>query len=216
MKAYIYIIKCSDDSYYIGSTTRLKERFLEHASGNGAVHTMKRLPLELVYYERCENLNTAQLREKEIKGWSRKKKEHLITSKQWQSIFQIAVYAIIQDKSGNVLLMRHTDKGDFMLPGGGVESNESLEVALKREVREEISANIEDSELVIIHQKVEKNQMIFVYKSHLIDIDFKQNNEAAEIKCFDPHQLPKNIANSSKTRIEHYINNSTYPIILTE
>lgn len=78
MKGYMYILLCSDNSYYTGSTIDLKKRLLQHQTGEGANHTKKRLPVTLVYYEEYERIDLAFKREKQIQRWSRIKKEALI------------------------------------------------------------------------------------------------------------------------------------------
>ena len=75
---YMYILKCADGSYYTGSTWNLERRLAEHQSGLGANHTAKRLPVELVYCEEYGRVEDAFCREKQVQGWSRKKKEALI------------------------------------------------------------------------------------------------------------------------------------------
>ena len=74
----MYILECSDGSYYTGSTTNLELRLQQHQSGEGANHTKKRLPVTLVYYEKYSRIDEAFYREKQVQGWSRKKKEALI------------------------------------------------------------------------------------------------------------------------------------------
>ncbi len=78
MSAYMYILKCSDNSYYVGSTKDLQLRFEQHSNGMGSEYTKRRLPVELVYYEECLSIKEAFLREKQVQGWSRKKREALI------------------------------------------------------------------------------------------------------------------------------------------
>ena len=78
MKGFMYILLCSDGSYYTGSTIDLEKRIDEHQNGNGANHTKKRLPIELVYFEEFERIDIAFNREKQIQKWSRIKKEALI------------------------------------------------------------------------------------------------------------------------------------------
>jgi len=56
----------------------LERRFKQHQNGEGANHTKKRLPVELVYFEEFERIDKAFYREKQVQGWSRKKKEALI------------------------------------------------------------------------------------------------------------------------------------------
>ena len=76
--AYMYILKCADGSYYVGSTTDLARRLEEHKAGIGAEYTKRRLPVELAYFEECQSVEEAFLREKQVQGWSRKKREALI------------------------------------------------------------------------------------------------------------------------------------------
>jgi putative endonuclease len=73
---YVYILKCSDSSYYTGLTNNIERRFQEHQSGeNSTSYTFKKRPVELVFCEEFLDVNQAISFEKQIKGWSRKKKE---------------------------------------------------------------------------------------------------------------------------------------------
>ncbi len=85
----MYILECVDGSYYTGSTIDLGKRLLEHSNGEGANHTKKRLPVELIYFEEFERIDLAFYREKQIQGWSRKKKEALIT-KNYDELHKLA------------------------------------------------------------------------------------------------------------------------------
>ncbi|GAB4494474.1 MAG: hypothetical protein OHK0045_25750 [Raineya sp.] len=78
MGAFVYILKCSDGTYYVGSTKNIELRLLQHQNGEGANYTKKRLPVELVYYEEYARIDEAFYREKQLQGWSRKKKEALM------------------------------------------------------------------------------------------------------------------------------------------
>jgi putative endonuclease len=75
---WMYILECCDGSYYTGSTIDLQRRLIQHQSGVGANHTKKRLPIKLVFSEEYQRIDTAFYREKQVQGWSRKKKEALI------------------------------------------------------------------------------------------------------------------------------------------
>jgi len=78
MKGYMYILKCSNGQYYTGSTNDLDRRLAQHQNGEGANFTKKYLPVELVYFEEFQRIDEAFYREKQVQGWSRKKKEALI------------------------------------------------------------------------------------------------------------------------------------------
>ena len=77
--SYLYILKCSDDSYYTGVTSNLTQRMYQHESAfYPDCYTASRRPLELVFYAEFTNIGFAIDKEKQIKKWSRAKKEALI------------------------------------------------------------------------------------------------------------------------------------------
>jgi len=75
---WMYILECCDGGYYVGSTIDLPRRLEQHQSGQGANYTRKRLPVKLVYCEFYDLISKAYQRERQIHGWTRKKKEALI------------------------------------------------------------------------------------------------------------------------------------------
>lgn len=80
MNAWVYILRCADGSYYTGSArgSDLGPRIGEHQAGVGGDYTSRRLPVELVFSESFERITDAISVERQIKGWSRAKKEALI------------------------------------------------------------------------------------------------------------------------------------------
>jgi len=72
-----YMVRCSDGSLYAGMTNDLKERIKEHNWGVKSEFTTMRRPIVLIWQEEQPNRETARKREKEIKGWSRRKKLEL-------------------------------------------------------------------------------------------------------------------------------------------
>jgi predicted GIY-YIG superfamily endonuclease len=75
---FVYILKCADGSYYTKSTNSLERRLWEHQTGFIKGYTSERLPVELVWSIDFANEHEAFLFERQIKGWSRAKKEALI------------------------------------------------------------------------------------------------------------------------------------------
>jgi putative endonuclease len=75
---FTYILLCGDGSYYTGSTVDLERRIQQHKDGEGANHTRKNPPVELVYYEDYSLVSQAFYLEKQIQKWSRRKKDALI------------------------------------------------------------------------------------------------------------------------------------------
>lgn len=77
---FVYIVACSDKSYYTGVTNNLEKRIYEHNFGNNPKsYTYSRRPVKLVFSQCFTNVKEAIIAEKQIKGWSRKKKEALIS-----------------------------------------------------------------------------------------------------------------------------------------
>ncbi len=75
----VYILLCADGSYYTGSTKKpVEERVWEHNNLQGDSYCARRRPVELIYFEVHSRLTDGHARERQIKGWSRAKKEKLI------------------------------------------------------------------------------------------------------------------------------------------
>ncbi len=88
---YVYILKCSDDSFYTGVTNNLERRLKEHKLGiNKGSYTFDKRPLKLVYYEICSNAEQAIQLEKRIKGWTRRKKQALI-DRNWDKLKEYSI-----------------------------------------------------------------------------------------------------------------------------
>lgn len=78
---YIYILKCSDGTFYTGYTIDIENRIKVHNSGKGAKYTRARLPVELAYFEKYELKTEAMKREYQIKQLCRREKLNLIEEK---------------------------------------------------------------------------------------------------------------------------------------
>ena len=76
--AYMYILKCADGSFYVGSTVHLERRVAEHQLGLGAQYTRKRRPVTVVFAEEFARIDEAFAREKQVQNWSRAKRAALI------------------------------------------------------------------------------------------------------------------------------------------
>jgi len=75
---YVYILRCADDSFYVGLAQDLDGRVSAHNDGRGAAYTFKRRPVHLVYSEVFHSEDEAVGRERQLKRWSPAKKEALI------------------------------------------------------------------------------------------------------------------------------------------
>ena len=87
---FVYMLRCSDGSYYIGVTNNYELRIAQHQEGTDPeCYTFTRRPLELVHLETFSEITDAIAREKQLKRWSRKKKEALM-AKNWEELPDLA------------------------------------------------------------------------------------------------------------------------------
>jgi putative endonuclease len=79
MGAFVYMLRCSDGSYYVGSTrTTLEERIAQHNAAILDGYTARRRPVTLVFSQEFDRITDAIAAERQLKGWRREKKEALI------------------------------------------------------------------------------------------------------------------------------------------
>jgi predicted GIY-YIG superfamily endonuclease len=75
---FVYILECADGSFYVGQTKNLILRLRAHEAGTASTHTRKRRPVRLVYSELQRSREAAAQRERQLKGWTHRKKEALV------------------------------------------------------------------------------------------------------------------------------------------
>ncbi|HEX8238486.1 MAG TPA: TrmJ/YjtD family RNA methyltransferase [Allosphingosinicella sp.] len=89
MDFYTYLLRCADGHYYAGHTDDLDVRIAQHQSGAIAGYTQKRRPVQLIWADRFPDRDSAFAAERQIKGWSRAKKEALIRG-DWEALRELA------------------------------------------------------------------------------------------------------------------------------
>ena len=99
MGFYVYILKCADGSYYTGHTDQIEVRLAAHQSGQIRGYTYERRPIQLVFAEEVGTRDDAFRRERQIKGWSRSKKEAMIAN-DWEGLVRLSrAYSDISTQS---------------------------------------------------------------------------------------------------------------------
>ncbi|HTO15735.1 MAG TPA: GIY-YIG nuclease family protein [Edaphocola sp.] len=87
---YVYILKCSDESYYTGITNNIERRLSEHNEGlDKRSYTFRKRPVKLVFYQKFNDPTQAIAFEKQVKGWRRKKKEAIINDR-WDLLQELS------------------------------------------------------------------------------------------------------------------------------
>jgi urocanate hydratase len=108
----VYIVECNDGSYYVGITNDIERRLREHNNGhNTSCYTYTRRPVVLKYVERFQNVDAAITWEKQLKGWSRKKKEALFRE-DWDEIKKLALSSTLRQAQGDSALRQAQGDND--------------------------------------------------------------------------------------------------------
>jgi putative endonuclease len=89
MASWAYLLRCGDGSYYAGHTDALEQRVAQHQHGRAGDYTARRQPVALVWSQDLSSRLEALEAERQIKGWSRAKKEALIAG-DWERVSQLA------------------------------------------------------------------------------------------------------------------------------
>lgn len=128
-------------------------------------------------------------------------------------IMAVAATGILYNKEKGLLLEKRTDTGEWCTPGGAIELGESLEDALKREIKEETNLEIANPKLFDINvnahmvypNKDEVYYTDFVYEINEFYGELKPDGESTELKFFDLNSLPENIMPIQISYIEKFI-----------
>jgi predicted GIY-YIG superfamily endonuclease len=89
MSFYVYILRCVDYSYYVGHTDDIQRRIAQHDAGEIPGYTEGRRPVRLVFAQEFSTREEALAAERQLKGWSRAKKEALILDN-WERVRLLA------------------------------------------------------------------------------------------------------------------------------
>jgi putative endonuclease len=111
MRFWVYILRCADGSYYTGHTDNLEARMAKHKTGETEGYTSTRLPVELVFSEQFSTREEALTCERQIKGWTRKKKEALMRG-DWAEVSRLAHRGRVSRTSELVLSKAHPAAAD--------------------------------------------------------------------------------------------------------
>ena len=98
---FTYILRCADNTLYVGHTEDLASREQTHNEGKGAKYTAARRPVRMVYAEEHVTVSSAIAREHQLKRWSEKKKEALIVGD------RVALRALSRRQTKSTAVIRH-------------------------------------------------------------------------------------------------------------
>ena len=115
--------------------------------------------------------------------------------------FRIAVSALLFDEQQRILLAHRRDIDWWNLPGGGMELDETVEEAVKREVLEETGLKVEIEQLVGVYSKPQKQEVVLTFRCHKVGGVLTATEESRECRYFVPDGLPVNTLPKHRQRI---------------
>jgi 8-oxo-dGTP diphosphatase len=125
---------------------------------------------------------------------------------------RVAVYAVIMEQ-GQVLLAHRNDIDWWNLPGGGMETGETVEEAIQREVREETGLEIEVEKLIGVYSKPQKDEIVLTLRCHVIGGTLSATLESRECRYFAPDAMPINTLPKHRQRVEDALLNLPYAVL---
>ncbi len=118
--------------------------------------------------------------------------------------FTLGAFAIVTDEQNRVLLALRTDKDIWNLPGGGVEHGESPWEAVVREVKEETGLDVEVEEMIGVYAKDYDNDIVFMFKTTVVDGELSLSDEAKDLQYFGKDGLPENTNVRQAERVQDF------------
>ena len=127
--------------------------------------------------------------------------------------FRIGVFALIFDEDQRVLLAYRRDIDWWNLPGGGMEHGETVEEALRREVREETGLEVEVECLVGVYSKPQKQEVVLTFRCRVTGGELTATEESRECRYFAPDDLPLNTLPKHRQRVEDALLNLPHAVL---
>lgn len=124
-------------------------------------------------------------------------------------IFRPVTYGVrvLLVKDGRVLLIRHTYRSGWHMPGGGIQRRETVETAARREVREEAGAEMGEVRLVGVFSNFEDyasgHNILFACEDFVVN--GSPDHEIAEARSFTLEELPENMFRGHRQKVEAYL-----------
>ncbi|HLZ58121.1 MAG TPA: NUDIX domain-containing protein [Ktedonosporobacter sp.] len=126
--------------------------------------------------------------------------------------FRIGVNALIFNE-GRILLAHRRDIDWWNLPGGGMEAGETVEEAIRREVREETGLEVEVEYLVGVYSKPQKQEVVLTLRCRIIGGSLVATEESRTCRFFSPDTLPANTLPKHRQRVEDAFLNPSHSIL---
>ena len=120
---------------------------------------------------------------------------------EWSAQFRIGVYAVILH-DGRVLLALRDNIDWWNLPGGGMESGETVDEAVRREVYEETGLEVAVERLIGVYSKPQKQEVVLLFRCAITGGTLMATEESRECRFFAPDDLPRNTLPKHRQRIE--------------
>ena len=201
-KGWMYILECSDGSFYTGSTVNLERRISQHQNGEGANHTAKRLPVNLIYSEEFDHVAKAFYREKQIQRWSKAKKIALINN----DFVKLKYLAMNTNKKKNLANSSENNKKDRTETQKNIKSNT---VDLNEYVKKTITLGelVEPNIIGIVGIDTEVGKTIIsAIVTEALKADYWKLLQAGDLHQLDSNTV-KSLVSNTKTKFhkERYL-----------
>ncbi len=137
-----------------------------------------------------------------------------MNEKKFPPTHKIGAFAIIQDDKGRILISRRPDNGYYNLPGGGIESHESPQAGLVREVKEETGLEVKIKRLIGLYSKTHVHEIVFSFEAEVIGGTLELTDEADKHLWLASEELDSiNILTRHLERIQDFLLSEIFVIL---
>lgn len=139
----------------------------------------------------------------------------VVRSAENSHVFRVGVYAVIFE-GAKVLLALRRDIVWWNLPGGGMEPGETVEEAMRREVREETGLEVEVERVIGVYSKPQKQEVVLTFRCRIVGGQLQETEESRECRFFLPEEIPIQTLPKHRQRVEDALQNRPEAILRTQ
>lgn len=113
----------------------------------------------------------------------------------------VSVAAVVTDDASRVLVIQRRDNGDWQIPGGVLELDESIPAGVRREVEEETGLLVEPDRLTGVYKNVRRGIVALVFRARIVGGQARPTDESAAVEWWPPDRVTTEMAETFAVRV---------------
>ncbi|HKT01335.1 MAG TPA: NUDIX domain-containing protein [Rugosimonospora sp.] len=113
----------------------------------------------------------------------------------------VSVSAVVTDDAGRVLVIQRRDNGQWQIPGGVLELDESIPAGVRREVHEETGLHVEPDRLTGVYKNLRLGVVALVFRAHAVGGSTRSTDESTQVAWWTPDQVTAGMSDAFAARV---------------